>query len=693
MAITQDELTRQPSRRFQYRILKNNFDLVLLALVIFGFVFVAAQSLATSPLPDTDESMTLQVPYEMLNHGKLAFPMYRHLGGNIENVWHSYTPVFFLLLSGFMKLFGWGLVEGRAFNLLTAVVVLWITHAIGRCLFDWRAGLAAVILLVSDPTFLDRSRVIRNDYAGAMFALLAFYLYEVAAERKQGKLYFAAGAAAGAGVMCHTNVLYILAVIFVLMLCRQGWRIIRTASVYQFAAGAFVVMAYEIIYDLLDYKNFLLQNRQDDMHFGVMNVWGWWNNLLDEPSRYARWYNGFLKINTSVTLLHIFLWLTVVAIIYLIVRGAIRLRRGSFMEDPRVRLLIATVVIALFFAVITQRKVVLYVIHLAPWFALMVGAMMRDCLEKLKWLRTSQWPKAKPVYIALMVVVSCGAGLYAYRLASQNRNYLRAANNPQRATFDELAGVLRSVIPDDVCPVGIKQGVLWLAFPEKDYCFAAIESRMQESLDIKGNEYALIASVRRNRKEGKLIRELTDEAKLIAELKRTPYGTLSVYYTGRSPEHLSLAPARYVFFGKERGYASEAEIDAAREVWAATATELNRSAGGTDNSGFTVRQSAKDSGLVKLASIELGAATIYQLILESFDQQGRWEVVIRDDETSAVLYAGKLGANRFADIFKTRTSGRISINLRHAAQKADGAISLSRLSVREVAQVSRTANH
>jgi hypothetical protein len=368
------------------------------------------------------------------------------------------------------------------------------------------------------------------------------------------------------------------------------------------------------------------------------------------------------------------------------------------MEEPRVRLLIATVVIALFFAVVTQRKVVLYVIHLAPWFALIVGVMMRDCLEGWKRLRTSQWPKAKPLYIAVFIAIACGAGLYAYRLASQNRNYLRAANNPQRATFDELAGVLRSVVPDDVCPVGIKQGVLWLAFPEKDYCFAAIENRMQESLDIKGNEYAVIASVRRNKKEGKLIRELTEGANLIAELKRTAYGTLSVYYTGRSTAHLSLAPARYVFFGKERGYASEGEIDAAREVWAATAEELNKeelnkSAGGTDGSSFTVRQSAKESGLVKLASIELGEGTIYQLILESLDQQGRWEVVIRDDETSFVLYAGKLGANRFADIFKTRTSGRISINLRHAAQKSDGAITISRLSVREVAQVARAGNH
>src|SRR5215216_6538741 len=128
-------------------ILKKNFDFLLFGLVAAWFVFVAAQRLGTVPVPDSDEAMTLQVPYEMLYNGKLAFPMYRFLGGNIENVWHSFTPVFFLILSGFMKLFGWGLTQGRAFNLITAALMLLVLYLIGRKLFDWRVGLIAVVLI------------------------------------------------------------------------------------------------------------------------------------------------------------------------------------------------------------------------------------------------------------------------------------------------------------------------------------------------------------------------------------------------------------------------------------------------------------------------------------------------------------------------------------------------------------------
>src|SRR4030095_6525249 len=157
-------------------------DLVIVGLVIAAFVFVAAQRLGAAPVPEGDEAFTLQVPYEMLNRGKLALPMFRYLGGNIENVWHSYIPVYFLILSGFHELFGFGLEQGRAFNLMTAALTLLMVYLIGRRLFDWRAGLIAVVLLVGDPIFFERSRLLRDDFAAAFFALLAFYLYELAEE-------------------------------------------------------------------------------------------------------------------------------------------------------------------------------------------------------------------------------------------------------------------------------------------------------------------------------------------------------------------------------------------------------------------------------------------------------------------------------------------------------------------------------
>src|SRR6266849_6316668 len=163
-------------------LMRAKLDFIGVALVVAGFLFVAVQRLGDVPLPDSDESMMLQISYEMLHHGKLAFPMKGFYGGNIENAWHSLTPVYFVTLSGFMKLFGWGLAQGRAFNLITAAFLLLMVYLAARKIFAWPVGLIAVLLLISDPLFLERSRLLRNDLIAAAFGLLAFYLYERAEE-------------------------------------------------------------------------------------------------------------------------------------------------------------------------------------------------------------------------------------------------------------------------------------------------------------------------------------------------------------------------------------------------------------------------------------------------------------------------------------------------------------------------------
>src|SRR5215467_15802675 len=145
-------------------------DLVLIPVLLAGFLAVAGQRIGSFPLPDDgDESMILQVPYEILNRGKFAWPMYRYLGGNIENFWHSFRPVYYLMLTGFFKVFGWGLTQGRVFNLIAAALTLVMVYFVGRRLFGWPAGLVAVVMLISDQTFVERSRMIRNELPAAVF--------------------------------------------------------------------------------------------------------------------------------------------------------------------------------------------------------------------------------------------------------------------------------------------------------------------------------------------------------------------------------------------------------------------------------------------------------------------------------------------------------------------------------------------
>ena len=539
--------------------LRRNFDLFLFALLVVGFAFIAAQGLVTVPVPETDEAYTLQVAYEVVHHNRIALPMYRYLGGNIENHWHSYTPVYFVLLGDFFKIFGWGIVEGRAFNLITALATLIIMYLIARRLFDWRAAMIAALLLISDQTFLERARLLRNDYAAAFFAMLAFYLFEIAEEKQRNWLYVASGLAAGAGVMCHTNILYMISAIGLLMLLRDGWRIFKSKKLYTFAVSAFLVMAYEVVSVLLDWQNFLQQNRGDKLHFQVLEGGGWFQNVWREQKRYLLWRaGGEMFLNVPRTLLHIFQLLTLIALIYLAIRFLLTLKNRAFLNDYRFRILLVTLVVMIFLAVLGGNKDIYYIAHLAPWFAICVGVMLRDGLQAIQNLKQEHSQEHKllghysyQIGTAFVLIIFL---LFGYQFLKQQRRYLREVRNPDLASFAEIKDALQDIVTDALCPVAMKAPEMWLAFPERDYCFATIEERTKQRFEEDPQAYALIMANASQRARSRWTKEFDEKYHLLGELKDTAYGDIKVYYTGKDERFLQIAPKQIQFFGNRRGH-------------------------------------------------------------------------------------------------------------------------------------------
>jgi 4-amino-4-deoxy-L-arabinose transferase-like glycosyltransferase len=670
--------------------LRHYWDFALFALVVAVFLLIATQRLGAVPVYDIDESETLQVSYEMLHRGQLALPMYRYLGGNIEHVWHSLTPVYYVMQTGFLKVFGFGVLQGRAFNLTTAGLTLLMVYLIGRRIFDWRVGFIGVVIIVSDPTLLERSRLLRNDYAAEAFALLAFLLYEIAEQRKSSRLYIGAGLAAGAGVMCHTSILYMFGAICLLMLLRDGLRILASRKLYQFTLGALAVMAYEIIYDIIDYKNFLLQYRDDDLHFRVLQPWGWWYNLLEEPERYIRWYNayGVTFSNVPRTLLHLFQLLTLIAVVYLTARCIRYFRRGNVMAEPRVGVLLVTAIAVLFFAVF-MRKADFYNIHLATWFALCIGILLRDAVNLLPRLQSLRLPKAGFLHASEVIVVSVAVIGYGYLFANQQRRYLKEARNPYLASFEEFKSVLNDVVPDRVCPLAVKTPVMWLAFPEEDRCFASLEKRMLEAVDIRDKGYALLV---RPRSPDFWARGLYQQHHLIAEVHDSPYGTFMVYYTGEDPSYPSLTPKEYYLFGRWRGHVIDSQIAAAREVWSASATDPGGDINSTDRTiGSELLARSVSQNTVRSGTIDLKPTTAYQIIVDVTSPDAQWEMAIVDEGTGRgikeIEIPPRQSQQHIVELFRTFEGNHIKLTiLPHNREPAD-AFHISRVSIREIAQV------
>lgn len=353
--------------------------------------------------------------------------------------------------------------------------------------------------------------------------------------------------------MSHTNMLYMIGAVGLLILLREGWRAFVSRKLYLFGFSALAVMAYEIVYDLIDYKNFLLQNRGDDVHFRVLDAGGLWQNLLEERLRYLKWYTGGLMFpSLPQTTLRIFQLLAIAALIYLVIVFARKIRSGNLLDDPKARLLVVTAVTVLFHALIVSHKRMFYLAHIVPWFALAVGVMLRDGINRIAGLRASPWPRARLAHRAAAIVVAVAAVGYASLLVVQAGRYLSEVRKPNLASFAEFTTVIRDIIPEDLCPVAVKNPSIWLAFPEKDRCFATIESRSKDDAyaDIDGKEYALVT-----RPNALPERDGAASFHLIGEMWNTPYGNLLIYYTGADPRYLAIKPKRYEFFGESGGYA------------------------------------------------------------------------------------------------------------------------------------------
>lgn len=685
-------------------IFKRNLDSVTFALIVCGFVFVAGQRLGQVPVPQVDESYMLQTSYEMLTRGKLALPFRRYLGGNIENDWHSLTPVHYVIQSSFFKVFGWGVTQGRAFNLTLAVITLLLIYLIGRKLFDSRAGLIGVALIICDVTFIERSRFLRNDYSAVMFALLAFYLYEAAERRRDWRFFIGSGLASGAALMCHTATLYMIAAIPLLMLARRGWRIVKAKGFYLFALGAFVVSAYEIVSDIVDWKNFRLQYYGDKRHFRLLDAMGWLRNIGHEPIRYRRWYAAeSMFADSPSTLSHVFQYLTIIAIAYLMARAIFQMRRPNLIEEARYRLLIVTMTVVAFFAVITSQKAVYYMAHLTPWFALAVGIMISDGLDLISRLRTVEWKGSrlpKLAYVLTLAGVLIFAATFGYHALRLSKRYLRNLRNPEAAQFAEFKTAIRSVVPGEVCPVEVGDPVLWLAFPERHLCFAYIEERMEENVDIDGNEYAMIVDPRIA--SYWLNAVARDHNHLLGELNNTPYGNLLVYYTGTDPRWLARTPIRYQFFSPRRGYTSDAQVAFATEVWAAGAAELSQCAKmlapAIESEGLLLGkpgQSARTDGFIELCSLGLKPDTVYQLAFDANSEAGGWRLLVIEEKTGAWLQQKPIGDSDhtpnessaprvFDGVFRTGKNDRVVLGVLPRARETARPFHISRISVREV---------
>jgi len=282
---------------------------------------------------------------------------------------------------------------------------------------------------------------------------------------------------------------------------------------------------------------------------------------------------------------------------------------------------------------------------------------------------------------------------YGYELAKQNRNYLANVRRSDQTSFEDLKAVLRSVVPDDLCPASIASGYLWLAFPERDDCyFAYMEAALDESLQLEGKEYALILKPKFEGRVAKLTGAGFEKFHLLAELDRTAYGNFAVYYTGNDPRFLQLLPKRFYFFGRQSGYVSEDRLANSREVWSTDGSRLHSTSVAmneprsdqTDDSG--AEESNRKVKWSELTTVDLDPNSTYEIIADVAYSR-RLEMAVANGSASYEIQAvsnPEARTQRLSGLFKTSTDGKIRIALGTPGQRGFDSSSISHISIRVI---------
>ncbi|MCS6885667.1 MAG: phospholipid carrier-dependent glycosyltransferase [Acidobacteriota bacterium] len=500
-------------------MLRAGYEVLSVVLLIGCFILLEAYGLGFYPLPWKDESWLMQPAYELAEHGRIALPMFRHLGNSVDE--RIYTdPVFTLLLAGWFKLFGFGMTVARAFNLLFGCGVLVLVFLLCRELIAVSSkhryfAVLAVALLVFDNNFFTCSRFLRNDLTCLFFCLLSSYFYLCYRGWPTG---FVSGLSAALAVLSHLNGLYQFVLLGLWTLLDDGVSFFKRPRAWALAAGICLIM--------LPYVAVVYNNRVE--YLAQWNLFskgrargitpeGMVQNFTGEYKRYRDWnYGVMVGTNHAVTLFKLF---TLFSGLYLTV--AVVLGRHKSRQYPQAHLLLACIWIALFFAFEVTNKTHSYLPHLTVWFAQAVAVTFANLAAYIDDLKS----RLKVVFSCVLVL---SLGLYFAAAVALPISHFRYARTLDSSEYEYFVAKFRQLANGHTLVASPRH---WYLF-YYDRRFLAFSKKLAKRL-LEGylaDESLLLVLNEREQRKLKSLNTTTAVCRLefVADFD-SPYGRLAVY--------------------------------------------------------------------------------------------------------------------------------------------------------------------
>src|SRR5438874_5343474 len=152
---------------------------------------------------------------------------------NMDQRYYGFMPLHPLVLAGFFRVLGPGLVQARLETVSSSVLVLFLTFALGARLFGAWLGAIAVVLLVlvrwtgltyiqvTGIPLVDFARIARYDPLVPVLGLAALHVFLSA---RGPPTWVMAGAFAGLAGLAHLYGLFWLPILTILAIWNRHWR-------------------------------------------------------------------------------------------------------------------------------------------------------------------------------------------------------------------------------------------------------------------------------------------------------------------------------------------------------------------------------------------------------------------------------------------------------------------------------------
>jgi hypothetical protein len=375
---------------------------ILAAAVVVYFSYCIA--LATTRAPWYDEGVFVSVSRCLITTGYLGDPIRDDSGPFIPSKTqvsirglreHMYfeMPVYNLSLVAWMKVFGFGLLTSRLFDVFCGAVVLLLWCYIVRCLVgDMTVAVVTLALIAGDYGFIIRASEVRPDILSALFGFggLAVYLYS--RNRSFSWAVFLSNLCVSASAFTHPNGGIVAGAGLVFLTLYYDWRNIRFRHVaialtpYLIGAGGW---AWYIAKDVEGFRSQFLSTMTQE---GRMDTFGSPLTTLKREIQ-IRYLHTLGGMGTATVLSR--LKLLIVIAYFCGVVGVLTTRSLRQQKGYRV-LLFLTGIYFLVLAFTDGRKSFCYTVHVIPLYAALVATL-------LVWLWRNQGPAVRVILATIMI--------------------------------------------------------------------------------------------------------------------------------------------------------------------------------------------------------------------------------------------------------------------------------------------------